>query len=151
MNARPTRRVESRAGLVPVLVLALVTVAGGEGLTSSPVPVSSGVFTLEQAEIGREAYAESCARCHGPDLAGGVGPSLAPLDRFAFRDARLSRPFEIMRTEMPFDAPGSLDDETYAAILAYVLLENGYASGSEPLPADTESLSGFVLDAPPAD
>ena len=147
----PTRRVGPRAGLAPVLVLALMMVALGEGLTSSRVPVSSGVFTLEQAEVGREAYAESCARCHGADLSGGVGPRLAPFDRFAFRDAPLSRPFEIMRTEMPFDAPGSLGDEVYAAILAYVLHENGYVNGPEPLPADTEALNTFVLDAPPAD
>jgi mono/diheme cytochrome c family protein len=151
----PTRRVGSRAGRGPVLVLVLVLVlmmaAAGEGLTTARVPVSTGVFTLEQAESGREAYARSCARCHGADLSGDVGPSLAPLDRFAFRDAPLSRLFEIMRTEMPFDAPGSLDPEVYAAILAYVLHENGYPGGPDPLPVDTEALDGFVLDTPPAD
>lgn len=27
---------------------------------------------------GEEIYAELCARCHGPDLNGGVGPALGP-------------------------------------------------------------------------
>lgn len=27
---------------------------------------------------GREIYLEVCARCHGPDLEGGVGPALGP-------------------------------------------------------------------------
>jgi S-disulfanyl-L-cysteine oxidoreductase SoxD len=149
--ARPTRRVWS----LGVVVLSVVVVAapGGSGAAEEapPVPVSSGVYTEEQAEAGREAFTRHCAHCHGEDLSGGIGPRLAPLDRFAFRDAPLSRPFEIMRTQMPFDAPGTLDDGAYATILAYVLLANGYPSGSIALPADGEALTAFVLDDPPGD
>lgn len=115
------------------------------------VPVSAGVYSDEQAAAGSEAFAQRCASCHGADLSGGFGPRLVPLDPFVYRDQPLSRPFEFMRTQMPFDAPGALEDEVYAAILAYLLRENGYPSGPEPLPADTDTLTHYVLDDPPAE
>jgi hypothetical protein len=34
---------------------------------------------------------------------------------------------------MPPATPGSLSDETYASIVAYVLQVNGYAAGETPL------------------
>jgi mono/diheme cytochrome c family protein len=115
------------------------------------VPVSSGVYGEAQADEGREAFARHCASCHGADLSGGFGPRLVPLDPFVYRDRPLSLPFTFMRTEMPFDAPGTLPDELYAAILAHVLRENGYPSGAAPLPADPDALTAFVLDDPPAE
>jgi mono/diheme cytochrome c family protein len=149
--ARPTRRVWSLGGVVLSVVVAAAPLGSGAAAETPLVPVSSGVYTEEQAEAGRGAFAQHCAHCHGEDLSGGFGPRLAPLDRFAFRDAPLSRPFEIMRTQMPFDAPGTLEDDVYVTILAYVLLENGYPSGTAPLPAESEALAAFVLDDPDGD
>jgi mono/diheme cytochrome c family protein len=123
----------------------------GDGEEVDVVPASSGVYTVEQAEAGREAYAAHCARCHGAELGGGFGPALAPLDWAQFGDRPLAHVFRIMTTEMPFDAPGSLDDDVYAAILAFVLEENGYDGGPEPLPSELEALAHIVLDALPAD
>ncbi|HEX7501494.1 MAG TPA: c-type cytochrome, partial [Polyangia bacterium] len=41
-------------------------------------PGWDGGFTAAQADRGRAAYRESCAQCHGQDLAGGEGtPPLA--------------------------------------------------------------------------
>jgi len=115
-----------------------------------PVPVSSGVYTEEQAETGGIAFVQHCAGCHGAELQGGFGPRLAPVDPFQFRDRPLAVLYAFMRTQMPFDAPGSLDDELYAAILAYVLERNGYPTGLEPLPADPDAWPPFVIDDPPA-
>ncbi len=150
----PSRRVRGArvaAMLVAALLLAPMAPVFGEEGEEPALTASSGVFTAEQAERGREAFAHHCAHCHGSELEGGFGPRLAPLDPAQFRDAPLSRPYQIMRTEMPFDAPGSLEDQVYAAILAFVLHENGYPSGSEPLAADAETLSNIVLDEPPAE
>ncbi|MBA2667566.1 MAG: c-type cytochrome [Trueperaceae bacterium] len=131
------------------LMLQVASEADGDGPATRPV--SGGVYSDGQAESGREAFALHCAHCHGSDLRGGFGPSLVPLDPWAFGGGPLSRVFDLMRTEMPFDAPGSLDDEVYASILAYVLLENGFPSGADPLPASTDALAAFELDDPPAD
>jgi S-disulfanyl-L-cysteine oxidoreductase SoxD len=140
-------------------LVALAWIAGATSLAlvfgqadgGSAIPVSTGVYDDEQADVGREAFARHCASCHGADLSGGFGPRLVPLDPFVYRDQPLSRPFEFIRTQMPFDAPGSLEDEVYAAILAHVLRENGYPSGADPLPADPEALAAFVLDDPPVE
>ncbi len=35
---------------------------------------------------GEEIYSALCARCHGPDLAGGMGPSLGPGSNAASED-----------------------------------------------------------------
>ncbi len=145
------RGVGAAAVLLVGVMLAPVSLVLGEGEDGSGAPVSSGVFTAEQAEAGREAFAEHCARCHGAELEGGFGPTLVPLDRDQFGDRPLSHPFGIITTEMPFDAPGSLEADVYAEILAFILSENGYPSGPEPLPADRERLTEFVLDDPPAE
>jgi mono/diheme cytochrome c family protein len=47
---------------------------------SSTEPAQSvwgGIFTKEQASRGEALYAQRCARCHAPDLAGGeIAPAL---------------------------------------------------------------------------
>ena len=49
------------------------------------------------------------------------------------------------------DAPGSLEVETYLAILAFILRENGYPAGDTPLSADGDALARYVIDEPPAE
>ena len=132
------------------IVSAWMAISTGWGADPVPVPVSGGVYAEEQAENGRDAFALHCAGCHGTELQGGFGPRLAPLDPFQFLDVPLAVPYAFMRTQMPFDAPGSLDDDLYAAILAYVLEHNGYPAGPEPLPGDPDTWLAFVLDVPPA-
>lgn len=41
--------------------------------------------------------------------------------------------FEFMRATMPFQAPGSLSDEMYWQLTAYLLRENGFDEGHQPL------------------
>lgn len=137
-------------GAAIVLVATWMLIATGVGADTAPVPVSVGVYTADQAEGGQVAFARHCAGCHGAELQGGFGPRLVPLDPFQFRDAPLSIPYAFIQTQMPFDAPGSLEAEVYVAILAYVLQRNGYPEGPEPLPTDADEWAPFVLDEPPA-
>jgi mono/diheme cytochrome c family protein len=138
---------------IAVSLVALAAGAvGADGVRAEArVGASSGIYVEEQAEAGAIAFATHCAACHGEDLQGGFGPTLAPLDPWQFADAPLERLFDRMRTEMPFDAPGSLDVETYRDILTFVLRENGYPSGEEPLDSDEDAIARFVLDDPPAE
>ena len=123
----------------------------GREAAGDAVAASAGVFTEEQAELGAEIYAASCAGCHGAALGGGFGPRLRPLDPSVYLDQPLSVVFAYMRASMPYDAPGSLAVEDYAAVLAYVLQESGYPYGEEPLPADDKALDAIVLDEAPAE
>ena len=113
-------------------------------------PASSGVYTADQAERGAETFAASCAGCHGADLSGDFGPRLVPLDPWRWSDATLAELHEFVRTNMPFGAPGSLSDEAYLDLIAFLLSENGHPPGDAPLVADVDSLSSVVLDDPPA-
>jgi mono/diheme cytochrome c family protein len=101
------------------------------GFAAKPVQdaktVWSGVYTDAQAAQGSVQYAESCSRCHASDLSGNVGGSLKG-DAFVrdWAGKTLSTFFERMKTTMPRGAPGSLSDDTYLNIVAYVLKVNGF-------------------------
>lgn len=45
--------------------------------------------------------------------------------------------FDFLKAEMPFQAPGSLSDELYWQLSAYLLRENGFLTGSPALSAAT--------------
>jgi mono/diheme cytochrome c family protein len=110
-----------------------------------------GWFTEDQANRGEEAYAESCASCHGPELEGGTGPALAG-DTFweRWEGDTVHTFFEVTSQTMPQDAPGSLEPETYADITAHVLHVNDFPTGEEELPPDEERLSELVIEDPGA-
>ncbi|MCC6735740.1 MAG: c-type cytochrome [Bauldia sp.] len=112
------------------------------------VPVT---FTAEQATAGAEAYA-ACAGCHGADLVTGFAPHLAG-DAFAhWFTGPVSDLWTKIHDTMPMGNPGGLDDETYANIIAYILQENGFTAGTDPLPTDPAVLAtmGFIRGEAPA-
>jgi quinohemoprotein ethanol dehydrogenase len=81
----------------------------------------------EQAALGKAAYLKSCAVCHGENLGGrDRAPALTGnnfLSGWSGRDAAAL--FDRIKTTMPQSDPGSLSDDAYAAIVAYVLDANG--------------------------
>jgi mono/diheme cytochrome c family protein len=95
--------------------------------------VWDGVYTVEQAQRGEEAYRAHCARCHRDDLGGYNGLLLG--DRFMekYREASLNLFFEKMRSTMPRTAPGSLDPDTYVDITSYILKVNAFPTGTRDL------------------
>jgi mono/diheme cytochrome c family protein len=111
-----------------------------------------GWFTAEQASRGGASYAEHCARCHGDDLAGGVGPPLAGGTFWTrWGGDSVHTLFEVTRQTMPQDAPNSLPADTYADIVAHVLDVNGFPRGSAELPAEAGRLQELALDRSLAD
>ena len=44
---------------------------------------------------------------------------------------------------MPFFEPGTLDDQAYADVIAYLLARNGFLAGETPLPADPAALEAI--------
>src|SRR5690606_2428552 len=94
--------------LLTILLLTAVAIALGQGSATAGdgTGVSSGVFTVEQAERGAEVYLGNCAGCHGPNLEGGFGPQLAPLGDH-WQGSTLGSLYGFVSTAMPFSAPGS--------------------------------------------
>jgi mono/diheme cytochrome c family protein len=104
-------------------------------------------YTEEQADRGEDAYQDNCALCHGLTLGGeGETPGLIGS---GFRDRRLTGSpapfFDFISTEMPQQAPGSLEAEIYADIAAYLMQRNRIPAGDTPLPSDPEALAGITL------
>lgn len=106
-------------------------------------------FTQAQAAAGRTAFRQHCAICHGERLEGkDLAPSLTgqrfdniwrgqTADTFAYHLRRM--PPE------PVATPGSLGEDTYANVFAYILLYNGLQPGETALPADIASLAKLTL------
>jgi alcohol dehydrogenase (cytochrome c) len=135
-----------------VVALSVVAVTSLGMLASARQPANqAGSFRAEQAAAGKAAYEGNCATCHLEDLAGSVGP---PLTGPAFRSGWSDRPvrelFNLIRGTMPPGAEGSLSDEFYTNILAYILQVNGHAAGSEPLRSSAALLIGATRGTTPA-
>lgn len=142
------------AVLLTVTALAAAGRYGGEdeaplAAQAEAAGVSTGAFTAEQAARGAEVFAARCAGCHGAELQGGMAPRLAPLNA-SWQGMSLGALYRFVSTNMPFDAPGSLEPQRYADVIAHVLAKNGYPPGDAELQPDAGSLDAFVIDAPPA-
>ena len=133
--------------LSKVLSALLVTVSSftlAQDLDAPAVaPAVASVFTAEQQTAGQNAYLLNCSTaCHQPDLAG-IGP-IAPLRGPRFLSSWGSQPvselLDAMKSAMPPTAPGSLPEETYLNLIAYVLSANGGLAGNTPLTASTNLL-----------
>ena len=95
-----------------------------------------GVYTAAQAAKGDTVFQDKCTKCHEGDDAG--GPLLTGrgfIDRW--REDSLDVLYDFIRTRMPADARGSLGDDDYLNIVAYLLDSNGYSSGTTELKPET--------------
>ena len=91
-------------------------------------------YTASQAAAGKTAFDADCAVCHGNTLRNGtMGPPLAGEAFRAVWAGRSVRELYDSAKTMPPASPGSLSDETYASLVAYVLQMNDYAAGEKPL------------------
>jgi mono/diheme cytochrome c family protein len=90
-------------------------------------------YTAAQAAAGKTAFDADCAVCHGNTLRNGtMGP---PLAGEAFHAVWAGQPVRALYDSarmMPPANPGSLPDDAYANIVAYMLQMNGYAAGETP-------------------
>ena len=113
--------------------------------------LESPTYTPAQASEGRAAYAQDCASCHGQNL--DDGPFAGPLKGAEFRQqwgAKSAQElFIYMSTRMPPAGPGTLGDQRYAQVLAYMLQQNGVAPGRAALPSDPEALKTMILPGSP--
>ena len=107
---------------------------------SEPAPVD-GFFTAAQASRGERRFAQLCADCHRT-----VEITRSWFGGFTHQSA--GELFAIMSMTMPETSPGSLDDDDYADILAYLLRLNDYPAGDAELPADRSVLGAIAIPAP---
>jgi mono/diheme cytochrome c family protein len=94
------------------------------------------LYSADQASAGAATYLQACAACHGTQLEGVAAPALkGPVFGEAANAQSLTVQtlLETTAATMPQSDPGSLKPEEYAAVVAYILQQNGYPAGPTPL------------------
>ncbi len=142
-------RGEAMTGIVRVLMVAAVAGVGAILVAAQEPPgpdaqasVLDGVYTEDQAERGRQVYAETCTACHATDeFTGAIFGTWfgQPVGRF----------YSLIQSTMPEDNPGGLSGARYADVVAYILELNGYPAGDGDLPPDRAVLNQIRLEEPP--
>jgi len=152
MLVRDSSRRPLGASLVTVGATLLVLVLAASGVSRSlsaqpaaKLTTADGVFTSAQAKSGGDLYTMLCQSCHAaithtgtPFRSKWVGRSLGEL-------------YTYIREEMPKTEPGSLSEEEYTLVLAYILRMNGMPAGRRALSASDASMSRIRIDLPLGD
>ncbi|MCX6214874.1 PQQ-binding-like beta-propeller repeat protein [Spirosoma sp.] len=110
-----------------------------------------GVFTRKQAEAGAAMFATHCAACHGRDLRGTEGGNALVGERFVgkWSTQSVGQLFDLTKSSMPKTNPHSLDDASYASLVAFILNANGFPEGDVALPSATARLKAIPIGTPP--
>ncbi len=117
---------------IAVVGAGLLALSLGAGGASSAETNSSSRLAHDQLAAGEAAYQRSCALCHGADLNGPNAPALTGPDILTAYNT-VGGLQDYIAVSMPPQAPGKLQREDYAAIVAYVLSANGACVGDHPL------------------
>ncbi len=89
----------------------------------------------EQIAAGDALYQQVCANCHNSE--GGIGPRLEPAVLRAYGTPQAIHTY--IKVAMPYDAPGSLTNDDYWDVVAYLIHRAGLWDGSEVLGGGTET------------
>jgi mono/diheme cytochrome c family protein len=118
---------------VSIGVIALA-VSASVSLRAQQRTVKDGVYTDAQATRGKAIFDMRCALCHGEMLEGAAGPPLAGDVFLGPRDSQpLSDVFDKINATMPADAPGTLEPQQVADLLAFMLQANRFPAGKTEL------------------
>ena len=123
--------------------------SGGAAEPAAAPPDAAAPATFaEQVTLGGQLYGQNCAECHGASGEGNPGPRVVGLDKGALpldppptakaRKSQFKTVADIAAfvvSSMPPQAPGSLKEEEYWAILAFDLKANGIDPGDKKLDA----------------
>lgn len=120
-----------------VLVLVGLAVAasgcGGDGGGAASDPA-------EQIAAGGDVYRDACASCHGPEGEGGTGPVVIGGSRRIASYETTTRLYDYVSRTMPFDEPGTLDEDEYWNVIAFLLDRNGLLPPGTTLGADADPI-----------
>ena len=106
--------------------------AGGTPVAEEAAETSvAAIYSESQAARGRASFEEVCSECHTTGEFRGMGFQANWGRRTVYSL------FRTMRSTMPDDNPGGLEEAVYLDVVAYILKMNGHAAGPEDLAADS--------------
>ncbi len=123
-------------------------------VAAQPPFSATPAFTAAQVKAGEKVYHAECRSCHGGGLEGGAGPALAGqhfMELWAAGRKTVDDLRYIMKSMMPLQAPGSLTDEQYIDLTAFLLSRNGYRAGPVRMDASTMNVRLVAPGAPLAE
>lgn len=125
--------------LVTGLAAAVIFSSGSFG-AEPVVGLNDGIFSGQQVKSGKRLYRKYCKSCHEGDY---FGPVL-----LAWQGEQLASFFDVMTSAMPESDPGSLAQEQYTDLLAYILKISGYPQDSRSLDPGTAEFAAIVIEKP---
>jgi mono/diheme cytochrome c family protein len=138
--------------LDPAQVYALRSGAVGAGAPATATANAGGMtpvsFTADQVARGSDIYSERCVQCHGDQLDNGEFGGAALNGKYFkqhWSGGAVAALVGYMKAKMPPDRPGSLTDDNYADLAAFLLDANDYPKGDKELPADAASQQTLSL------
>ena len=148
MNRSRSGRVVRVSPAATVLAAAMVLVPG-MAVTGAAQTPADGVYTPAQAESGRAIYERECAVCHQSNLQGTFeAPQLAGESFLQFwADLSPGDLFVRISGSMPPGQAGSLTDEAYLDVVAYLLQANGAPAGGAALTQAASASIGAAVSA----
>jgi polar amino acid transport system substrate-binding protein len=131
-----------------LVVIALAVLGGLAAVAVAQTEVATGPFTEAQIEEGRKVYAVHCAACHLPSMVGqGEALPLAGSQFMAGWSNRTTQDlYNLIHSSMPQSAPGSLDDQSYANVTAFILHANGAKAGPTAFLAAPPLRIGLIVN-----
>ena len=121
---------------VSVFVVAaglLVTTA----VIADPQSTNDAVYSKPQAKVGEQLYKDNCLTCHDKKY---FRPVLKRWD-----GQPLGLFYTVMSASMPESNPGSLPDQQYLDILAYILSLSRYPAGDDALHNTDDALNQITI------
>ena len=100
-------------------------------------------YTAAQADRGEQVYASTCASCHQNEKF--IGKEF--VDNWG--DRRVGDFYQLVRQTMPVDNPGSLKDQQYLDVTAYILKANHAPVTTDSLSTDTTIMRGRKIGVHP--
>jgi mono/diheme cytochrome c family protein len=126
-----------------VLLFAVLLPQRTTSAQSATRTTAQGVYTAAQAKSGGDVYTMLCQSCHAA-----VTHTGAPF-KAKWTGRPLSDLFTYIREEMPKTEPGSLSEEEYTLVLAYILRMNGMPAGRKALSPNEAELRTIRIELPP--
>jgi cytochrome c1 len=98
---------------------------------SEPEAHVGGIFTEAQADRGRTTFDEVCSECHTTsEFRGRTFQS-------NWGRRTVYSLFRTVRSTMPDDNPGGLEEQVYLDVVSYILSMNGHGPGTSELSPDS--------------
>jgi mono/diheme cytochrome c family protein len=126
-----------------LLLLSVASLVPRTSEAQAPKSTMQGVYTVAQATKGKNVFNGACLGCHTTASHMGAAFEVRWFGR------PLSELFGYLSNLMPKSAPGTLTEDEYVWVTAYILKLNGMPAGKVELNAEPDWLKAVRIDASP--